>query len=202
MTSQTPNTGQDRYSAWMVRLTLALVIVTAFLVIVTAFYACETRRLTNLTHDILQSESDRWLMETRPFLEVRFIGWGEENRSPEFDILNVGKWAAVRVRFDGRDLSWSNAVINRQGSTTIWPMGDPAQFNIPKYERPTSGASIEFRIRYNDVSDTREFADKWRLETEDGKTYLLKVNSTVLKKTPPTSEEYIIQQGIQQELLR
>jgi len=65
----------------------------------------------------------------------------------------------------------------------------------PDGELPTTDWSTEFRIRYNDAAGLHEFADKWRLGVDQGTSYLVRVNATVLKTQPAESEDYVAPQG-------
>ena len=179
------------------------------LAVITAIYTWQNRSLVNQNKTLVNIETERSAfeakrseLESRPYLEVRFLDWDAVNLGPQFDVFNVGAGPAVRVRLDNpRDLSWMDSYANIQGFTTIAAGLPPGRF---AFRRPLSGGEprtadwhAEFRIRYNDAAGLHEYADKWRLGVDKGMPFLLKVNATVLNTQPLDSEDYVVQQGPQ-----
>jgi len=175
---------------------------TVILVGITAYYAYQTRRLVKVEADRSEFEAKRSELESRPYLEVLFQRWALGEFGPQFEAINVGTGPAVRVRFDNPShLLWLSGQAHIQGFTTIATGLPSARFAFrtkpmtPDGELPTTDWSTEFRIRYNDAAGLHEFADKWRLGVDQGTSYLVRVNATVLKTQPAESEDYVAPQG-------
>ena len=186
-------------SAWT---TVVSALATLILVAITGYYAWQTRKLVNIEAERSAFEANRAELESRPYLEVRFLDWDAVNLGPQFDVFNVGAGPAVRVRLDNpNDLSWMDSHANIQGFTTIATGLPPGRFAFRRHlsggEPRTGDWSAEFGIRYNDASGLHEYADKWRLGVDHGVSYLVRVNATTLKTQPLESEDYVVRQGPQ-----
>jgi len=187
-------------SAWT---TVISALATVILVAVTGYYAYQTRKLVTIEAQRSKFEAERSELESRPYLEVHLMNWGEETRGPSFEVVNVGTGPAVRVRFDNpQDLMWLDSSDNIQGFTTLATGLPPALFAFRQRlatgaQPPTTDWSSEFRLRYNDAAGFHEFADKWRLGVDHGASYLVRVNATTLKTKSLESEDYVVRQGPQ-----
>lgn len=162
-----------------------------FLIRSTSRYVRETQRLADLNEKLLRGESERWLLESRPYIHVTFRGWHSPNGYPIFSMSNAGEWSAVNVAFEGADIEWT---VSHGFPIVLKPRDECLFFRIPNYRRPTAG-STEFRLRYRDVGLTREFAEKWRLEADQEHERLILVNSTIVQITPPTPEAYVLERA-------
>ncbi len=56
---------------------------------VTGYYAYQTRKRVKVEADRSEFEAKRSELESRPYLEVRFLDWGAGNLGPQFDLINV-----------------------------------------------------------------------------------------------------------------
>ncbi|MDA2913100.1 hypothetical protein MYX77_03920 [Acidobacteriia bacterium AH_259_A11_L15] len=164
---------QSQINTWA---TVILAVSAVVLAVITGVYAVATNKIVKQNEKFLEHELQRWLNETRPYIEIRLTEWEEKNSTPVFQMQNVGHWSATKVRIGIGTPNWRLDTYGNELPWTLFGSGkNSAKFAFRGFQRQDT--RMGFMVAYRDVSSIREFAERWVLEIEGETTRIYRTNA-------------------------